>query len=108
MEFKDSTLCNLLREIKKLAAHASLTGAMEGGTPTLIKAYNQCLQAVKERGDAVSSQLFSQLALDATVDEVGVAAALLASVICPEPQLHPHDIMAFDEDHLGHRQESGK
>lgn len=93
---------NLLREIKRLAATASLTGALGEGTPALIQAYNKCLAVTKEKGDPGVDLLFSQLPDTAGVDQVGVAAALLASYLRPEPQLHPHDITAFNEDHYGH------
>lgn len=96
---------NILREVRRLAANASLTGALEKGTPTLVAAYNKCLTALKEQGDETAAQLFPELAPNAGVDDVGVAAALLASYLKPERRLHEHDIMAFNEDHYGYRHE---
>lgn len=95
---------NMLREIKRLAATASLTGALNRGTPTLIQMFNKCL-AASEKTDPRVTMLFSPLPDAAEVDQVGVAAALLASYIQPEQELHPHDIAAFTEDHFGHREE---
>lgn len=100
MELADQTIYNLLKEIKSLAAHASLTGALVKGTERLLQMYNKCLTLTVKQ-DQTAAQLFDELPPTATVDDIGVAAALLASYLKPEPRLHAHDILAFNEDHLG-------
>lgn len=105
MKLEPRAMYNILREIKRLAANASLTGALSNGTPTLVATYNKCLAAIKGQGDETAAQLFPELTANASVDDVGVAAALLASYVEPEKELHEHDIMAFNEDHFGHRDE---
>jgi hypothetical protein len=105
-ELEKQAMYNMLTEIKRLAASASLTGALRKGTPTLIGTYNKCLAALREKGDKTATHLFADLAPDASVDNVGVAAALLASYLRPEGHkgrgLHPHDLIAFQEDHNRH------
>lgn len=102
-ELEKKAMYNMLMEIKRLAANASLTGALRKGSPTLVITYNKCLNALKEKGDSTAAQIFPELSPDASVDDVGVAAALLASYLKPEELrrrgLHAHDIMAFNEDH---------
>ena len=101
-ELEKQAMYNMLVEIKCLAANASLTGALRKGTPTLVMTFNKCLTALKEKGDTTASQLFPELSLGASIDDVGIAAALLASYL-PESRrsrgLSRHDIIAFNHDH---------
>ncbi|HBI57297.1 MAG TPA: hypothetical protein DEA85_02865 [Firmicutes bacterium] len=102
-ELEKTTMYNMLKEVKRLASNASLTGALEKGAPILVATYNKCLAAMKTKGDITVEQLFPELLPNADIDEVGVAAALLASYLLPQRRnqgLHPHDIAAFAEDHL--------
>ena len=54
-----------------------MTGSLEGGGRTLAVTYNKCLDSL-EREDPSVKDLFPSLPEDANMDEVGVAAALLA------------------------------
>lgn len=67
----------MLREIKSIASHASLTGSLEGSTKFLVDVYNRCLNAIAESDPHVKN-LFPSLAPDtADMDTLGAAAALL-------------------------------
>ncbi|HOC06266.1 MAG: hypothetical protein ACOX21_04770 [Bacillota bacterium] len=102
-ELEKATMYKMLKEVKSLASHASLTGALDKGAPILAATYNKCLAALKSKGDQTAEQLFPELPANANIDEIGVAAALLASYLRPPRRpggLHPHDIAAYAEDHL--------
>lgn len=79
-------IARLLKEVKRIAAHASLTGSLEDGKQVLINTYNKCLVALQSHLDADLVQIrelgiFTELPQSASVDEVGVAAGLLASLV---------------------------
>lgn len=79
-------LARLLAEVKRIAAHASLTGSLEDGKQVLINTYNKCLVALQSLPDTDLVQIrelgiFTELPQSASVDEVGVAAGLLASLV---------------------------
>jgi hypothetical protein len=62
---------------------------MEDSGPYLADMYNKCLSVLCEQGDAVVSGLF--IALDrqeASLDEIGAAATLLASYL-GGPEFNP-------------------
>jgi|GEM_PF-4461227 hypothetical protein len=66
----------LLKEINKLADHASLTGSLRNGASEAAEMYNLSLHRLKELGiDA--TVLFRELPTDAGFDKVGVASKLL-------------------------------
>jgi hypothetical protein len=73
----------LLREMEKIAKESSLTGAFEKGARSCGQQFNGIL-AHLERTGAVPAGIFSPLGEDATFDEVGVAAALLAGSLDEE------------------------
>jgi hypothetical protein len=76
------TIRNLLLGIRKVVIDVAMTGSMEDSGPYLADMYNKCLSVLREQGDAVVSGLF--IALDrqeASVDEIGAAATLLASYL---------------------------
>lgn len=102
-ELEKQAMYKLLREIKKIAFDASLTGGFRKGAPTLVATYNKCLKTLTDKGDATAEALFTPLTESASVDEVGVAAALLASYIAPQEGrrrgLSNHDRIAFHHDH---------
>ena len=75
----------LLDEIKQVAQTASMTGSLDGGARMLIAVYNKCLAAVAD--EAAVGDLFPKLDAEAGMDEVGVAAALLAGYIRPRPNV---------------------
>lgn len=88
-EVDRKTIARLLGEVKRIASHASLTGSLSGGIKLLVQTYNRCLKALKtlddeQTGTLLAMDLFVELPEDATMDELGVAAALLGSVIKPE------------------------
>ncbi|GAA0322677.1 hypothetical protein GCM10008967_11470 [Bacillus carboniphilus] len=72
----------MLREIKSIAMEASLTGGMKKGSKTLATMYNRCLETLRENDPAIST-LFEPLTEDASVDEIGVSAALLSRYMRP-------------------------
>lgn len=107
-ELEKQVMYNLLVEIKRRAVDASLTGALRKGAPTMAATYNKCLAALKAKGDSTVEQFFLELTTDAGIDDIGIAAALLASYLQPVKRrrgLHPHDIEAFAEDHLDEEDE---
>lgn len=57
-----------------------MTGSLEGGGRMLASTYNKCLDSI-EREDPTVKNLFPSLPEDANMDEVGVAAALLAGYV---------------------------
>lgn len=84
-ELSRETMYNLLREVKSVAQYASLTGALKRGARVLVETYNQCLEALAEQGDPVAKTLFRPLSPEtASIDDVGVAAALLCGYLRPE------------------------
>lgn len=80
----------LLREIKKLASHASLTGSLSEGVSLLIKAYNECYRVLTEMEAIPDMESVAELDETASVDEVGIAASLLAAFIQPENMVEKH------------------
>lgn len=76
---------SLLREIYKIAETCSLTNSMAKSAPTLVEMYNRLLRTLAETGDQMVLVLFRELNADATVDEIGASAALLARYVRPEP-----------------------
>jgi hypothetical protein len=79
-EFSADKIYGILVEIKKMASTASLTGSMGKGTPMLIDMFNKCLRAIESKDDTAGA-IFSELPETTSVDEVGVAAALLSGYI---------------------------
>ena len=49
-ELEKATMYKMLKEVKSLASHASLTGALDKGAPILAATYNKCLAALKSKG----------------------------------------------------------
>ncbi|HBK85433.1 MAG TPA: hypothetical protein DDZ53_05320 [Firmicutes bacterium] len=79
-------IARLLTEVKRIAGNASLTGSLEDGKQVLINTYNKCLEALQSLPDADLAQvrelgIFAELPRNASIDEVGVAAGLLVSII---------------------------
>lgn len=72
----------MLREIKSIAMEASLTGGMKKGSKTLANMYNRCFETLRENDPSIST-LFEPLNEDASVDEIGVSAALLSRYMRP-------------------------
>lgn len=104
-EMDKETICNLLREIKRVAVNASIMGALKKSTHILVGTYNRCRTAVVAQGDGLAGELFPELdPREATVDEVGAASALLAGYLCPRggrttlSRLRGHDEEHEDED----------
>ncbi|MGE5673939.1 MAG: hypothetical protein ACM3XM_08620 [Mycobacterium leprae] len=98
-ELNKRTIYGLLREIRKLAMHASMTHSMQGGSRVLVETYNRCLSALTEQGDTLVTSLFTPLSPETTkMDEVGAAAALLAGYVRPEDTRYRHDDDEDDDD----------
>lgn len=88
-EVAKETVYSVLREIKRVAMEGSLTGTLQGGTQLLAASYNRCLEILVGGGDALVSELFQPLSPQSTsVDEVGVAAALLLGYLRPHLEGH--------------------
>jgi len=87
-ELEKTTMYNMLKEVKRLASNASLTGALEKGAPILVATYNKCLAAMKTKGDITVEQLFPELLPNADIDEVGVAGQL-SPAPAPQPGATP-------------------
>jgi hypothetical protein len=66
----------MLRQMYRMAEHASMTGALSAGAPDAVEKYN-LLVAHLERLGLVSGPLFPPLPADASFDRVGVASKLL-------------------------------
>lgn len=76
------TIRSLLLGIRKVVIDAGMTGSMENSGPYLADMYNKCLTALREQGDAVVAGLFVTLDRnEVELDEIGVAATLLASYL---------------------------
>lgn len=88
-------LHGLLREIARLAEHASLTGSMEKGAPSAVRRYNQTLARLELLG-LLSEGMFTPLPADASFDEVGVDSKLLAGYLS-------HDVQESQGDVRPHR-----
>lgn len=87
-EMNKETIYAMLREIKAVAVEASMTGALDKGSPMLIDVFNRCLASYKEIDPKVSA-LFEPIGAEngaPNIDEIGVAAALLSRYIKPERQ----------------------
>jgi hypothetical protein len=67
---------NMLRQMYRMAEHASMTGALSAGAPDAVEKYN-LLIAHLERLGLVAGPLFPPLPEDASFDRVGVASKLL-------------------------------
>jgi hypothetical protein len=76
------TVRNLLLGIRKVVIDVAMTGSMEDSGPYLADMYNKCLSVLREQGDVIVSGLFITLDREnASVDEIGAAATLLASYL---------------------------
>ncbi len=78
----------LLRETARMAKEASLTRTLEKGARTSVVQYNHIVQHL-ERLQAIPPGFFAPLPEDATFDDVGVAAAQLASYLHEEDEERP-------------------
>ncbi|MGI6343952.1 MAG: hypothetical protein ACOX18_02655 [Bacillota bacterium] len=80
----------LLHEVKRLAREASLSGALSGGSQLLIRTYNRCTALLAELDDERVQWVLganivpAELPADATVDELGISAALLLGVLASD------------------------
>lgn len=84
-ELDRDTMYALLREIREVAMHASMTGGLRKSTRVLCEVYNRCRSALINQGDALVGGIFPELSAEGTsVDDVGAAAALLSSYIRPK------------------------
>ena len=84
-------LKRLLREMYKLAEHASLSGALADGAVELTGRYNAILQRLPTLG-IPTDDLFPPLPADASVDRIGIVCKLLSGYLADE-----------DEDDQGRR-----
>ncbi len=105
-------IARLLTEVKRIAAHASLTGSLEDGKQVMIDTYNKCLAALQLQPDTDFAEIaalgiFAELPRSASIDEVGVAAALLVSLLQGDKKrrvlpdgtpVPPHVRVVFDDD----------
>jgi hypothetical protein len=74
-------LHRLLRQIARLAEHASMTGSLSDGARSAVKQYNAVCQRLERLGIS-PGELFPPLNEEETsFDELGVASALLASYL---------------------------
>ncbi|MDF2628470.1 MAG: hypothetical protein K0R39_2301 [Symbiobacteriaceae bacterium] len=90
-------MVSMLREIKHLASHASLTQSMKRGTRPMVEVYNKCLAAVQASGETEVVEFFQPLDPEKTnVDEVGTYAALLARYL--KPRKPGSGLQLADED----------
>ncbi len=97
-EAKRKVIYSMLRELRKLAAQASMTGSFRKSTPVLVTTYNKCLALIKEE-DANVALFFTELSAEQVhVDEVGAAAGLLASYLFPSTNEQ------IQVRHCGHRE----
>src|SRR5262245_16612514 len=70
----------VLREMLRMARFAVTTGGMERGARQSAQQYNQCLQRLEQLG-AVPAGFFVALPPEVSFEEVGAAAAHLASYV---------------------------
>lgn len=96
-ELNRETVYGLLREIRSVAYEASLTGSLKKGGRVLVDVYNRCLAAISQ-SDPLASELFPQLTAETSIDEIGVAAALLSRYVRPAGTRRRHD-NDDDDDH---------
>ncbi|MBM3216006.1 hypothetical protein FJZ36_13940 [Candidatus Poribacteria bacterium] len=73
-------IIRFLETTGETAMHASLTGALKKGETMLIRQYNAVLSRLAEVGIA-PNWLFEELADDAGIDHVGIAAKQLAAYL---------------------------
>lgn len=71
-------IVSILKELGRIAEHASLTGAFEDGGPSLARKYNAILKMVESKDFAMKG-VFSPVGESASMAEVGIEAKLLAS-----------------------------
>lgn len=98
---KRKVIYSMLRELRKLAAQASMTGSFRKSTPILVSTYNKCLALITEE-DANVALFFNELSAEQVhVDEVGAAAGLLASYLFPSTneQIHVRHCGHHGEEH---------
>jgi hypothetical protein len=73
-------LVRMLEKTARLAEHASLVGALSGGTGYAIRSYNAVLDHLAAQGQ-LSPTLFAPLPESASLAEVGFASAQLAGYL---------------------------
>lgn len=79
-------LMGLLREIRTIAAEATMTGMLKGAKGMLINQYNVCLKIALEANSIDTPELFPTLPEDTSMDDVGAAASLLARYLRDEEE----------------------
>ena len=85
----------MLLETARMAKEASLTRSLEKGARTSVLQYNHVLQHLEKLG-ALPAGFFAPLPEDATLDDVGIASAQVASYLQEEDEERPR------ERHHGH------
>lgn len=75
-------MIRVTKRVKGLCTNASLTGVFQGGTAYLIMVMNEVIDNLK--GKAIlpdSSIICKHLSKEATLDEVGCAAAIILALL---------------------------
>ena len=73
-----SEIISILKELGKIAEHASLSGAFEDGGPSMARKYNSIFRLAESK-NYVMQGVFTPLSESASLAEVGIEAKLLAS-----------------------------
>lgn len=73
-----SEIVSILKELGRIAEHASLSGAFEDGGPSLARKYNSIFKLAESK-NYVMQGVFSPVSETASMAEVGIEAKLLAS-----------------------------
>lgn len=71
-------MISVLKELGKIAEHASLTGSFEDGGPTLARKYNAVLKTAVE-AQLVNKGMFAELDSKVSLSEVGIESKILAA-----------------------------
>ena len=80
----------MLLETARMAKEASLTRSLEKGGRTSVLQYNHVLQHLEKLG-ALPAGFFALLPEDATLDDVGIASAQVASYLQEDEEERPRD-----------------
>lgn len=80
----------MLLETARMAKEASLTRSLEKGARTSVLQYNHVLQHLEKLG-AVPAGFFAALPEDATLDDVGIASAQVASYLEDDEDERPRE-----------------
>jgi len=103
MNISKNQAIQMLDEMYRIAAHASLTGALRGGVYPLIRTFNKIRDYAIEKGwidgDLILEVTKENMPSDSEwMDDIGVSATLFAEMLKSQEIIEVEDEKEYDEN----------